>query len=79
MAKQLAERPINSLPNDSIQNPRKECKTISLRSRTVINMDLPKENKKPIEGFLKEQREENLEEALTPTEFKKKKKRSKNL
>ncbi|KAL4300234.1 hypothetical protein AHAS_Ahas17G0180500 [Arachis hypogaea] len=58
-AKQLAERGTTFLPSDTIVNPRKEYKAISLKSETVINKVLHKKNKKIIEDPPKEQREEN--------------------
>ncbi|XP_016168683.1 uncharacterized protein LOC107611247 [Arachis ipaensis] len=72
-AKQLAENPTNFFPSDTIPNSREEYKAISLKSRKVINKELPKENEKITKDPLEEKKEEKLEETPAPTELKKEK------
>ncbi|KAL4276613.1 hypothetical protein AHAS_Ahas20G0224700 [Arachis hypogaea] len=53
---QLAKKPPNSFPSDTIPNPREECKAISLRSERVINKELHKEDEQKTKDPLKEKR-----------------------
>ncbi|MED6133139.1 hypothetical protein PIB30_025774 [Stylosanthes scabra] len=57
IAKQLSEKPRNTLPSDTIPNPIEECKAISLRSGKVVgeettqsDKEVPNEDKKKKEA-----------------------------
>ncbi|MED6146626.1 hypothetical protein PIB30_036214 [Stylosanthes scabra] len=48
IAKQLSERPLNTLPSNTIPNPKEECKAIKLRSGKQVGKEL----EEPAEGSL---------------------------
>ncbi|XP_015960472.1 uncharacterized protein LOC107484398 [Arachis duranensis] len=52
LPRQLAKRPTNAFPSDTIPNPREECKDVQLRSGKIVGeyiKDINKEAKKPRE------------------------------
>ncbi|XP_057755881.1 uncharacterized protein LOC130975065 [Arachis stenosperma] len=52
LARQLAKRPTNTFPSDTIPNPREECKAVQLRSGKIVGeyiKDINKEATKPRE------------------------------
>ncbi|KAL4287061.1 hypothetical protein AHAS_Ahas19G0148500 [Arachis hypogaea] len=57
MAKQIAQRPTNAFPSDTLPNPKEECKAIHLRSGKIVGEEVEDVNKQDKEKEKNDEKE----------------------